>query len=427
MREDLLHYVWKNQKFQKTNLKTTTGELLEVIDAGHYNTSSGPDFFNTRICISEQEWAGNLEVHIRSSDWYVHGHEKDTNYNNVILHVVWEDDVDVFRKDGSIIPTLQLCDYVHKTLLDSYRDFVDNTKYKFINCEKDASSIDDVFWRQWQERLFVERLERKSTHIALLLQKTKNDWEVVLFMLLVKTFGLNKNGEAFLSMAEHLDGALIRKASKTVLHLESLFFGLAGFLSENQIEDEYYQKLKGEFEFLRNKFQIADHVGPKPIFFGLRPANFPTIRISQLANAYGKSPNLFGRLMEANTVNAFFELFNVAASPYWDNHFTFGKISKKRSKTLSKSFVHLVLINAVIPLKFSYFKYQGSTEVDGLLDVMNGLAAEKNRIVDKYTAIGISSKTAFESQAKLQLYQEYCTQNRCLQCHIGAALLKRKS
>ncbi len=427
MREDLLHYVWKNQKFLKIDLQTSSKEVVEVIDPGQHNKSSGPDFFNARVRIEGQEWAGNLEVHLKSSDWYAHGHEKDSNYDNVILHVVWEDDVAIFRKDGTVIPTLSLKNYVSATLLTSYIGLVHNKKRKFINCERDASMVDDMIWHHWQERLFVERLEQKSVLVESLLLKTKNDWEMVLFKIFMKSFGLNKNGEAFLAMAEHLDGKVIRKVSKNVLQMESLFFGLAGFLGEENILDDYYLQLGREFEFLQNKFQLKEYLGEKPIFFGLRPPNFPTIRLSQLASIYGKSPNLFGRLMDTKKSDDFFELFDVGATSYWDTHYTFGKTSKKRKKTLTKDFIHLILINAVIPLRFSYDRYLGRNQVDQLMDLMNQLQAERNNIIKGFGTIGVSSTSAFESQSKIQLYNGYCTKNRCLECHIGANLLGRKS
>ena len=260
MREDFLHFVWKNQKFQKAHLGTTSKEFVEVMDAGQHNFSSGPDFFNARVRVSGQEWAGNVEVHLKSSDWYAHGHEKDPNYDNVVLHVVWEDDADIFRKDGSSIPTLELRERVDKVLITSYQSLVQNSRHKFINCEQDIAMVDDILWHQWKERLFVERLEQKSLLIESLLKKTENDWETVLFQLLMKTFGLNKNGEAFLAMSQHLNGALIKKVSKDILHLESLLFGMAGFLDEETVFDNYYLELKKEYRFLGNKFQLKEYV-----------------------------------------------------------------------------------------------------------------------------------------------------------------------
>jgi len=428
MREDLLHYVWKNQRFPtKTTLKTTSNQWVEVIDVGQYNTSSGPDFFNARIRIAGQEWAGNLEIHLKSSDWYAHRHEKDMNYDNVILHVVWEDDVVIFRKDGSTIPTLALQNYVNHRLLSSYRALVFNGKRKFINCEKEVLTIDNMIWQKWQERLFVERLEHKSKLIQRLLVTSNNDWETVLFMLLMKTFGLNKNGEAFLSMAKHMGSSMIKKVIKDAFQLESLFFGLAGLLDKNEVTDTYYGRLQQEFRFLGNKFQLQEYLGQKPIFHGLRPSNFPTIRLSQLASVYEKSPHLFGALMDANTMDDFFELFKVRASSYWDTHYTFGKESKNRRKTLTKSFVHLIVINTVIPIKFCYHQYLGKNQVAPLLEVLHELPAEKNYIVDRFQALGITSSTALDGQAKIQLYHSYCKVNRCLHCQVGADLLGRKS
>ena len=427
MREDFLHFVWKSQKIQKNNLTTSSKETVEILNPGQHNMSSGPDFFNARICIDDQEWAGNLEIHLKSSDWYAHGHEKDINYDNVILHVVWEDDVDVFRKDGSAIPTLPLKNYVSDTLQTSYRQLVQNKKKRFINCEKDFTQVDDMVRYQWQERLLVERLEQKSLLVDSLLLKTKNDWETVLFQLLMKTFGLNKNGQAFLALAEHIDGVYPKKVSKSPLQAESLFYGLLGLLDEETILDEYYLELKREFRFLQNKFQLNEYLGAKPVFFGLRPPNFPTIRLSQLANIYGKSPNLFSSLMDAQTIEDFFEIFEIGASSYWDTHFTFGKKSKRSRKTLTKNFIHLILINAIVPLKFCYDRFLGRNRMNGLMDLMDTLPAEKNHITDGFETIGVSSESALESQAKIQLYNEYCKENKCLQCWIGANLLGRKS
>lgn len=426
MREAFLHFIWKSQKFSKANLRTTTKESVEILNPGMHNASSGPDFLNSRICIAGQEWAGNVEIHLNASDWYAHAHENDSNYDNVILHVVWEDDVAVFRKDGSEIPTLALKDYTTTDLLSAYQDLIHGKTYTFINCEKDASDLDSIIWQQWKERLFVERLESKSIFIETLLQKTKNNWEFVLFILLMKTFGLNKNGVAFLAMAEHLGGSVIKKVSQNVFQLESLLFGLAGFLNDNEQLDNYYQELQSEFTFLKRKYKIAEYLGEKPIFFGLRPANFPTIRLSQLANLYGKHPNLFSRLMNSKTLEEFYELLGITASIYWNTHFTFGKESKSQKKTLSKNFIHLIVINAVIPMRFCYDRFLGKEQIPNLMQLIDQLPAEKNSIVERFDKINIPSRSAFESQAAIQLYNTYCKPNRCLQCHIGSNLLNRK-
>ena len=427
MREDVLHYVWKTRKFRSSELETSSNKSIEVIEVGQHNTSSGPDFFNARVRIDGQEWAGNLEIHIKSSDWYVHGHEKDINYNNVILHVVWEDNIDVFRNDGSKIPALSLKNYVDPALLESCKNLLERQNVKFINCEKHVATIDNIVWKQWQQRLFVERLEKKSQVINELLVKTKNDWENVLFLLLLKNFGLNKNGEAFMALGQHIEGKIWKKVLKNVVNAESLLFGLAGFLSQHELFDEYHQNLRKEYEYLRNKFQIQEYIGQKPIFFGLRPSNFPTIRLSQLANLYHVHPNLFGVLIEAKTTEEFGKLFNISASSYWDNHYTFGKESKPRKKTLTKSFIQLILINTIVPLKFCYSKHLGNSDAESLFGLLNNIPPEKNSIVSRYESVGIPSESAFDSQTKIQLYHDYCSQNRCLECQVGHTLLGRKN
>lgn len=427
MREDLLHYVWKTQKFRKENLRTTSGELLEILHTGHYNTSSGPDFFNARVRLSGQEWAGNLEIHVKSSDWYIHNHEKDPNYDNVILHVVWEDDTPVFRKDGTLIPVLELQDYLSEEFLLSYKNLVRNQRHEFINCEKEAATVSDIIWEDWQQRLYVERLENKSKIIQQLLRESKNDWEAVLFVMLAKNFGLNKNGPAFMSIAKHIDFNVVKKVSNDVLQLESLLMGFSGFLTSDTIFDQYYLQLQKEFEFLRKKFQLNNYVGVKPVFFGLRPPNFPTIRLSQLAQLHSKSTHLFSKLMETNSIEQFYDFLEVNASPYWNTHYTFGKSGKERIKSTSKDFLNLLLINTIVPLKFCYHQYLGENKTEEILKLISNLPAENNNLVNNFSAIGLESKTAFQSQAKIQLHSNYCSKNKCLECHVGGTLLGRKT
>lgn len=282
-----------------------------------------------------------------------------------------------------------------------------------------------MVWSQWEERLFVERLEEKSLLTETLLQETKNNWEVVLFRLLMKNFGLNKNGEAFLGIAKSLNDQTIKKISQSSFHLESIFYGQAGFYTDDHCVDEYYLSLKKEFDFLKSKFQITQYQGEKPVFFGLRPSSFPTIRLSQLASLYGQSSNLFGLLMETENVHTFFELFDIIASDYWDTHYTFGKTSKSSKKRLTKNFIELLLINTVIPLKFCYNRYLGKNRVVQLMDMMYQLSPEKNQIISGFKKVGRTTTNAFESQAKIQLYKQYCSLNRCLQCQVGAKLLGR--
>lgn len=426
MREDLLHFVWKHQKLPLNTLHSNRGERIFITSPGQHNFLAGPDFFNAKVNIKGQLWAGNVEMHIKSSDWYAHGHENDSNYDNVILHVVWEDDIEVFRKDGSLIPTLELKNVIPKSILKSYEQLLFDTKNKFINCEQDFSIVSGFVYENWLERLYVERLEDKSKLIFELLKASQNDWEKTLFCLLMKNFGLNVNGGTFLSIASKLDFTIVRKTGNNLQNFEALLLGFANLLEDPSGTDVYFLALKREFDFLKTKFQLKTAHIIKPAFFGLRPNNFPTIRLSQIANLYHKSPNLFIKVIETKSVEEIRALFEIAASPYWDNHYTFGKKSKTRRKKLTKNFVDLLIINTVVPIKFCYAKHLGKENTEELLNIICALKPEKNTIIERFDNVSTKTMNAMHSQSKLQLYNAYCSKNKCLQCAIGTELLNRK-
>ena len=275
MQEDFIHYIWKHKKFEVSNLRTTNNEVVSIVSVGMHNQNTGPDFFNAQLKIGEQLWAGNVEIHVKSSDWFLHNHETDSNYDNVILHVVWEHDTEVFRKDNSSIPTLEIEPYVSKSALDHYEKLFSKSQ-KWINCEQDFPSVDDFILKSWLERLYFERLERKSETIKQLLVDSKNDWEAVLFKMLAKNFGLKVNGDAFLSMANSIDFSVLRKLQPNQTQLEALFLGQAGLLEDN-IQEPYYMHLIKEYQYLKQKFKLSNN-NVQPIqFFRLRPPNFPTL------------------------------------------------------------------------------------------------------------------------------------------------------
>ena len=421
MQEDFLHYIWKHKKFEVNKLETTQGEPILVTSVGQHNFNSGPDFFNAQLKIGNQLWAGNVEIHVKSSDWFLHNHEQDKAYDNVILHVVWEHDIDVFRSDNTTIPTLQLKDFTSKTILDNYEKLVSKNG-KWINCENEFGTVDDFLIENWLERLYFERLERKSLNIQSLLETTKNDWEAVLFVMLAKNFGLKVNGESFFSIAKSVDFSIVRKTQSNQQTLETLLFGQAGLL-EQDIEDGYYASLIKEYKFLKQKFNLENNPIIAPQFFRLRPPNFPTIRLSQLASLYFNNQNLFSKIIALNALEDFYKLFNVSASTYWDSHFSFGKTSKSSTKKLTKSFVDLLLINTILPIKFCYAKKNGH-EVDAvILKISNEIASEKNSIIDAFDRLKKVSKSSLHSQALIQLKTEYCEKNSCLQCAIGNKLI----
>ncbi|WP_299801144.1 DUF2851 family protein [uncultured Maribacter sp.] len=424
MKEDLLHFIWKYKKYPINQLVSTSGEEVHVVSTGMHNHLSGPDFFNAQIELNGQLWAGNVEIHIKSSDWYAHHHQDDTNYDNVILHVVWEDDIAVYRKDGSEIPTLSLKEYIPLVMLNNYQNLFDSKNYKFINCENEFNEVDEFIKNNWLDRLFVERLEQKSIFIKELLDFTNNDWEQVLFLMLLKTFGSKINREVFIEIGKSIDFSIIRKLNDKPIQMESLFLGQANLLGNIIEDDTYYSELKKEYEFLKHKFNLTPAY-KSPEFFRLRPSNFPTIRLAQLSAIYSNNNNLFHALIE-NDEPSFSDILKSGTSEYWETHFNFGKISKKSKKGISNSFLNLLMINTIIPLKFAYSRYKGGLENEKFLKMMSEIKKEENSIIANFGKLGTAIKSAKDSQTYLQLYTNYCAKDKCLDCAVGASLMNIK-
>lgn len=424
MQEDVLHYIWKHKAFDSALLKTTKGEDIDIVQLGQHNDNAGPDFFNAQLRISGQLWAGNVEIHIKSSDWYVHHHEMDKAYDNVILHVVWEHDTEIYRKDNSEIPTLELKDYVDKSLMDNYQRLMLSRSY--INCEMHFPEVDQFLLNNWLDRLYIERLERKSEVIQQLLKASNNDWEAVLFKMLLKNFGLKINGDAFLSLANSIDFSVVRKLQNNVLDLEALLFGQSNLLTDTNIMDNYYIDLRHRYGYLKQKYNLNSD-GVLPIkFFRLRPPNFPTVRLSQFANLYSLEQNLFSKVMDLKTVDGFYKFFNKGVTGFWMTHYTFGKTSKVSKKLMTKSFIDLLIINTLIPLKFSYAKTFGKSIEEDVFKLVRAIKIENNSVVSKFMELKPMEKNALTSQAILQLKQNYCENNKCLQCAVGNSLIVKK-
>jgi len=421
MKEDFLHYVWQNKKIDFANLTTTQGELLQILNSGNYLQQAGPDFFNAQIVIGNQKWAGNVEIHLKSSDWYLHHHETDGNYDNVILHVVWENDTEIFRKNNTEIPVLELKKYVSKDLIHQYQKL--KVKKTWINCQNDIQSVPHFVLKNWQERLFFERLERKSNPILQLLEENNHDWEATLFCFLAKNFGLNTNGEAFFEMVKTIPFSVIRKESFDVQYLEALLFGQANLIPENP-EDHYAKDLRNLYDYIAIKYKLDKKANEPVHFFRLRPDNFPTVRLAQLAMLYHTQRNLFSKIIAAKSIATLHKLFNVSVSEYWLHHYNFEKPSKFKEKRLSRSFVDLLLMNTIIPFQFAYERSLGKESAEENINMLEQIQPEKNAIIDKFKEYGIACNSAFESQALLELKREYCDRGQCLQCAIGLELLK---
>ena len=406
-------------------LQTTTGEPVEVINAGLPNTNAGPDFFNAKLKIGGTLWVGNIEVHILASDWMRHGHDKDAAYDNVILHVAETVDCEVFRANGVPVPQLQL------PCPDPVRQRYDELSHAEIYppCYSILSSLPKLTVHSWLSALQVERFEQKARVIATRLERCNNHWEDVFFITLARNFGFGLNGDAFEAWASRLPFRAIDKHRDDLFQVEAFFFGQAGLLDEELPDaDGYYLKLQKEFRYLQHKFELSvPMTATQWRFLRLRPGNFPHVRLAQLANLYYKERSLFSRIMEADTLEAVRKLLTVTTSPYWEEHFNFRKVSSSREKQVGKNAQNLIIINTVIPFLYAY----GLHKADELLceratGFLESLKAEDNHIIRHWSGAGLPVSTAADSQALLQLQKEYCDKKDCLRCRFGFEYLRQK-
>ncbi|MDT8413677.1 MAG: DUF2851 family protein [Vicingaceae bacterium] len=419
-KEDFLHYIWKFKRFNTQHLVTTTGETIQIIKVGIHNQDSGPDFFNTLLKIGNTTWAGNVEIHIKSSDWNAHNHQKDKAYDNVILHVVYEDNAEIKNTNNNLIPTLELKENIDLNLLHHYHQLI-YSKNK-IPCGNQLNKITLFELNNWLERLLLERLERKTNLIINHLQRNKNNFDETFYTFLFKYFGLNVNAIPFEQLAQNTPLKIIEKHPQQI-SVEALLYGQAGFLND-YLQDEYFQRLQKEYIFLRVKFQlqVMDKVTWK--FSKLRPSNFPTIRISQLAMLLKDHPRLFSKIIELKHVKSIQQLFKAEASAYWLTHYQFGVESKFKPKKVGKTLLNNLIINVVAPFLFVFGKqHQQEKYINLALQLLEQTHAESNSIISNWKALGIEPTNAAKTQALIELKNNYCTPKKCLSCYVGNRLL----
>jgi hypothetical protein len=421
MTEEFLHYIWQYRLYSPS-LILRSGEKVEVLIPGIHNSDSGPDFFNARIRIGETIWAGNIEIHIQSSDWKRHNHHHDMSYDNVILHVVWRHDTDIFRNDGTPIPTLELDGLYNEHAWKNYLGFM--TSQKWIPCDSMIAGVDHFVRNSWLDRILVERLERKALQVEHILSLTNNDWAHTFYRLLARNMGFKLNNQAFEMLAQSLPYQFLAKHADDLFQIEAMVFGQAGLLGTS-FSDEYPQRLKKEYEFLQKKFDLSPVDAHLWRFMRLHPGNFPTLRLAQFAAIIHHSGNIIGGLFNSNDVNAYRKLFGAEASVYWNTHYTFDKLSAPRRKTLGQSSVDLLIINLVAPILLAYGRRKsdnGLTEKP--VDMLMQIKGEENAIIRNWAKLGVDVSNAAATQALLELKTNYCDPKKCLSCRIGNELLK---
>ena len=423
--EKLLHYVWKHKLFPLHQLYAADGRPVEVLDPGLHNQHQGPDFFNAKVKIDGTVWVGNVELHVKSSDWYKHGHEADDRYNNVVLHVAQTLDEEVRTQSGQTLPQLQLD--VPERVRQNYQELLEEETYP--PCYRVIPHVSEMIAHSWMSALMVERLEEKTRRIESILQDCTGNWERAFFRTLARNFGFGTNAEAFDLWAQHILPQTIEKHRDNLLQVEAMFLGQAGLLSEDLVpeekRDDYFRQLQREYKFLAHKFSLTPMDVRQWRFLRMRPQNFPHIRLSQLAMLYHRQQCNLSMLLEVRSREDIHRLFSTSVTPYWETHYTFGEESTAHAKRLQTASLDLLLINTAAPLLFAYGRSHFAEEKCELaFELLESTPPEHNFITRSWAKAGIRAENAGDSQSLIQLRRTYCDRKDCLRCRFGCEYLK---
>ncbi|TDG36957.1 DUF2851 family protein [Pedobacter changchengzhani] len=422
--EDFLHYVWQFKSFNFNDLRTSDGAELGIVHSGLWNKNSGPDFNNGKVKIGETIWAGNIEIHLKSSDWIKHNHQNDKAYENVILHVVYENDVDVHRIDGTLLPVLELKNRISNDLVEKYE-----TLFLTLNdfpCSAQIASVDPFIIKSFLSRTLIERFEEKTLAVLETLEELNGNWDETFYRFLARNFGFKVNALPFELFAKAIPQNIYAKHKNNLLQIEALVFGASGFLKDDFKED-YPNQLKKEFQFLQQKYDI------KPVevsvwkFMRMRPQNFPTLRLAQFAALIVNSNHLLSKIIEIKDVKVLRNLFeNLPVNPFWKTHYHFKKVVADVSLQIGKTSIDNVLLNTFALFLFAYGKYNGTQDfINRAIQLLESLPAEENAITNKFVQAGVVLENAFTSQGILQLKKQYCNHKKCLSCGIGIKIIKQ--
>lgn len=424
MKEHLLHYVWQSALFDTTHLKTTDGRPIQLIRRGFINTDGGPDFSNARIRIGGQLWIGNVEIHISDVDWKGHGHHNDTVYDTTILHVVYEHRVDVFRTDGSKIPVLELKNRINSQVLNRYQFLQSHTSK--IPCASTGLTLSKPIVTMQFERMAIERLKDKSVHIRALHKLTNSNIERCFLILLFESFGMRVNRLPMGLLGRKIDLRFLARHHNKTLLLEAYLFGMAGML-HSEYQDAYPNRLRKEFSYLQHKYGLSSIDPSTWKFLRLRPPNFPTLRLAQLAALLVQKSQLFEQLTSCTRHDEVGNILTVETSPYWKAHYTFDKPTRKAACGIGEQLVDVVILNTIAPIMYFYGQLNSLPNfADRALDLLASVKPENNKVTRRFTDVGFEVNNGLASQGALQLHNKYCTFKRCLECQIGHEVLKRE-
>jgi len=421
-KEDFLHHIWKYKRFDHSKLKTTDGQHLSIENYGMHNHGSGPDFHHGRIIIGDTKWAGNIEMHIKASDWHLHKHQTDTAYDNVILHVVYEDDKMVYNSKGQVIPTLELKGRIDPKVIASYNEIISNTLW--VPCADQIHDVDGIVVRQAIDNAVVQRLRRKSDRVTQSLAYYNKDWNKVFFEFIAIGLGAKINKKPFEHLARIMPLEVLSKVSNEMIKVEALLFGQAGLL-DGEPKDTYHKRLQSEYAFLQHKHKLSPMQKASWQFSGLRPASFPHVRIAQFAKLITNNAALFSKVKSLVKKEEIEAIFETSVDGYWSTHYNFNKESKARDKRIGKVVRHNLLINSVVPVMFAYAdKMKEEDRKERLFEILQSVEFEKNSVTNRWKELGLKLNSAYDSQGLLELKNECCNFKKCLSCPIGVGLLK---
>ncbi len=416
MKEDFLHYVWKMKCFDFRQLYTTEGAPLEILDFGYHNPDAGADFLEAKIRLDGLMWCGNIEMHLQPADWVAHRHDENPNYQNVILHVVFDAPTEGGKKIPNL-PTLELKSYINKNIFQKYWELQNNTHW--IPCQHHFYKVPPFTKTLWLDRLLIERLKRKSNVILDVLQQNGGNWEETFWQFLAKSFGAKINTEPFEWLARVTPNLILAKNRHSLFQIEALLFGQAGFLDAT-FQEEYAQRLKQEYVYQRKKYQLSPISVLSWKFARLRPANFPTIRLAQLAQLVHRSVHLFSKVLELERLEDLGALFDITVTGYWLDHYRFDTPSVTRPKSFGEEAAALIVVNTIVPFLFAYGETRHEEKLrQRALDFLEILAAEKNHIIEGWQTLGVEPQTAAQTQSLIELKKQYCDMKRCTACSLG--------
>lgn len=425
--EDLLQFVWKHRLFSQHNLSSLEGKKIIVDQVGQHNHHAGPDFENCRLRIDDIEWHGSVEIHIRSSDWKTHRHQFDKKYNSVILHVVWEHNMEIQREDGTIPATLVINPYILSSVLPKYKRMMENQYW--IPCQNAVASIDSFYINHWLSGVLIERLMQKTDYIYQLLDQYSGDWEEVSYVVAARSFGFKTNSDAFEMLAKSLPLKVLLKNKNDRNRLEALFFGQSGLLKSTDSDNPYVTSLKTEYDYLGKVYSLKaldSHVWK---FLRMRPMGFPSMRIAQFSAFCFSSKHLFSRIIETDDLTLYKKwLSDLPVNDYWKTHFHFNDTNERvHGNQLGTQAIESILLNTFVLILFAYGKYIGNDSyVKRAIELLETIPVESNSISRRYEDIGIKCRSAADSQALLHLKKYYCDSKKCLDCEIGFQIIKRE-